>query len=84
MPSGTLTDEFKSPVKKLVACFRKSRDQWKAKHRLLKKQLKKKQNQVYAVECSREMWRTRAEQLNVGNQQLQTELDELKKTFPAA
>ena len=44
---------YKSPRRKLLAFFEKSRDRWKAKHRELKKRLKKEQNQVRAVEKSR-------------------------------
>lgn len=53
--------EWKSPVRKLVAFFQKSRDGWKAKQQASKVSLKKEQNQVRAVEKSRANWRVRAE-----------------------
>ena len=51
---GTTEHELKSPVRKLVVFFQNSRDQWKAKHHELKTRLKIEQNQVRAVEKSRQ------------------------------
>ncbi len=48
---------WKSPMRKLVAFFQRSRDGWKAKQQSLKVLLKKEQNQVRAVEQSRANWR---------------------------
>lgn len=59
MPAKTL-DEMKSPTKKLLAFFQRSRDGWKAKYMALKKRSAVLANQVYAVEKSREEWRKRA------------------------
>ena len=53
--------EWKSPMRKLVAFFQKSRDGWKAKQQASQVSLKKEQNQVRAVEKSRASWRARAE-----------------------
>jgi chromosome segregation ATPase len=70
---------YKSPVGKLLAFFRDSRDRWKAKHHELKRQLKREQNQLRAVEKSRATWRDKAQTAIQQVQTLQRELAELKK-----
>jgi septal ring factor EnvC (AmiA/AmiB activator) len=70
--------EYSSPVHKLVAFFRSSRDKWKAKHQELKKELKRAQNQARAVEKSRARWRQDAENVRVEVAQLRAELEALK------
>jgi hypothetical protein len=52
---------FKSPMRKLVKFFRKSRDGWKAKCQEAKKLNKRLATQVRAVEKSRAAWRGKAE-----------------------
>jgi hypothetical protein len=69
---------FKSPVKKLVRFFEKSRNGWKAKHHTLKQQLKKLSNQVRAVETSRAHWREVARQERRRVRELSRELEEQK------
>lgn len=64
--------DFKSPLKKLVAFFEKSRDNWKAKYFAKRDQAILLANQVRAVEKSRESWRSIA-------REAQRELDELKQ-----
>lgn len=66
------TSEFKSPLKKLVSFFEKSRDNWKAKYFAKRDQAILLANQVRAVEKSREFWRTVAEEAK-------RELNELKQ-----
>ena len=46
--SGQSSDEYLSPLKKLVTFFRNSRDQWKAKHHEVKKMVKMLQSQTRA------------------------------------
>lgn len=70
---------FKSPIKKLLKFFATSRDDWKAKHHQLRLQLKKEQNQVRAVEKSREQWRSRAEAARQRVRELEAELAETKR-----
>jgi len=55
--------ELKSPLRKLVQFFRRSRDSWKAKHHAMKQKCRRLANQVAAVEKSREQWRVQAQQL---------------------
>jgi hypothetical protein len=52
---------FKSPMRKLVKFFRKSRDSWKAKCLEAKTLNKRLATQVRAVEKSRAAWRRKAE-----------------------
>jgi hypothetical protein len=54
---------YKSPQRKLVTFFEKSRNQWKFKCRKAKAQVKYLQNQVRLLERSREQWRRRAQAL---------------------
>jgi hypothetical protein len=58
MPASTDTKELKSPLRKLVQFFRRSRDRWKQKYQELKLRCKRLATQVAAVERSREHWRT--------------------------
>ena len=75
--------EWKSPSRKLVRFFNKSRDLWKAKYVELKTECKLMGNQVRAVEKSRERWRQLAEEAQQQVQQLQQELEEHKKSVAA-
>ena len=52
---------FKSPLPKLLAFFRRSRDGWKAKYQELKRKFKLEHNQRWAVEKSRQKWRQKCE-----------------------
>ena len=70
--------EFKSPQRKLVAFFKRSRDGWKAKYMNVKKELKKAGNQVRAVEKSRAHWKEVARQERVRCRELAREVEELK------
>lgn len=74
---------YKSPVGKLLPFFHNSRDRWKAKHHELKRQLKREQNQVRAVEKSRAVWRHKAEAALHQVKELQRELAEIKKCTSA-
>ena len=74
----TLEMEYSSPAHKLIKFFRSSRDNWKAKHQQVKKELKLAQNQVRAVEKSRSKWRQDAENAGVEVDRLRNELETLK------
>ena len=75
----TTERQLKSPVRKLIPFFQNSRDQWKAKHHDLQTRLKKEQNQVRAVERSRENWRQRAEAAEQEQARLAAEISALNK-----
>ena len=70
---------FKSPQRKLIALFQRSRDGWKAKCKEVKRQCKKLSNQVRAVEKSRAHWREIARQEQERARQLACELERLKR-----
>ena len=53
--------KFLSPKHKVLEFLERSRDLWKRKHHELKMQVKLADNQVRAVEKSRQLWRERAE-----------------------
>jgi DNA-binding transcriptional MerR regulator len=73
-------DQFSSPIRKLVPFFKRSRDAWKAKYMKLKAARKLMENQVRAVEKSREIWKQRAETSEARLAEVESELERLKKT----
>lgn len=81
MPTQVL-DQFSSPIRKLVPFFKKSRDAWKAKYMNVKAARKLMQNQVRAVEKSREIWKQRAETFEARVTELESELAALKMAAP--
>ena len=72
-------DEFSSPLRKLVLCFKTGRDSWKGKHQTLKMQCKLLENQNRAVEKSREQWRERSLVAEKLVKELELELQRSKK-----
>jgi len=81
--------KYKSPRRKLLAFFERSRDQWKAKCREAKASLKRLKNRMRFLEKSKETWKSRAKELedelarSVAKQQaLEREVIELKKKLP--
>lgn len=80
----TMERSFKSPLRKLVVFFERSRDGWKAKYQEIKARLKKEQNQVRAVERSRASWRAKAEAKAERVRELERELAEIKKASGTA
>jgi hypothetical protein len=71
---------WKSPVRKLVKFFQRSRNGWKAKYAAKKQECKLMGNQVRAVEKSRAKWRQAAEQAQRRVRELQHELEQHKKS----
>jgi len=55
--------EYKSPRRKLVKFFEKSRDQWKAKCSDAKAMVKKQNNRIRFLQASKEKWKTKAIEL---------------------
>ena len=72
------TKEFSSPVRKLVAFFRSSRDKWKRKCQKSKQTCKILSNQVRAVENSRARWKEKAKAEAERATRLEQELEALK------
>jgi hypothetical protein len=74
---------WKSPYRKLVRFFERSRDRWKAKYLELRKEFKLMGNQVRAVEKSRQRWKQVAKQAQRQVCQLQQDLEQHKKSVAA-
>ena len=83
---------YKSPQRKLVRFFEKSRDQWKAKCQTAKATVKRLQNRVRFLERSKGEWKRRAQTLEQEVVQLRGQLEhmrseaaaqEKKTTFPS-
>lgn len=51
---------FRSPVSKLLAFFRRSRDKWKAKCKQAKKQVKSLKAVMAKLKASRDRWKQKA------------------------
>ncbi len=78
MPAVSV-DDLKSPVKKLLRFFQRSRNQWKAKYSNLKLECVLLANQVYAVEKSRAAWKAKAKEAQ--RKLAELEQDKLKKKY---
>jgi len=85
-----LETRYKSPRRKLVRFFEKSRDQWKAKCQTAKTTVKRLQNRVRFLEKSKAGWKNKARALEAEVAQLRAQLaqrqseaaePEEKKTF---
>lgn len=63
MESTPKAKTHKSPLKKLVRFFEKSRDQWKTKHHESKATVKRLKNRVRFLEKSKTHWKSRVEEL---------------------
>jgi flagellar biosynthesis chaperone FliJ len=57
--------EYKSPRRKLLRFFEKSRDKWKLKYREVKKVLKRLTNRIRFLERSKAEYKQRVEELRV-------------------
>jgi predicted RNase H-like nuclease (RuvC/YqgF family) len=57
------TKDFKSPTRKLVKFFQRSRDQWKAKSAEAKTTVKRQKNRIRYLEASKEKWKRKANEL---------------------
>jgi predicted nucleic acid-binding Zn-ribbon protein len=79
---------YKSPRRKLVQFFEKSRDSWKAKCREAKSTVKGLKNRIRFLQQSKDQWKDRArnlerelEQLNAEKQSLAEKYEGLKKKW---
>ena len=79
---------YKSPQRKLVKFFEKSRDSWKAKCREAKRTVKRLKNRIRFLQQSKGEWKNRAQnleceiqRLNVEKESLTEELEALKKKW---
>ena len=76
---------YKSPQRKLVKFFEKSRDQWKAKCHEAKIEVKRLKNRVRFLEKSKERWKSRVKELEAelarvkAKEREKEELEDFKK-----
>lgn len=82
------TDSYKSPVRKLVQFFKKSRNQWKVKCQEAKYQVKLLNNKIRYMDKSKEKFKMRVKELkneiclmNAKEKQMEQEKSELKKNL---
>ena len=78
--------EYKSPGRKLLRFFEKSRDKWKSKYLEVKKVVKRLENRIRFLERSKAQYKQRAEELQAQLVALKAsglgkekEVEELKK-----
>lgn len=76
--ASQILSRFSTPLPKLVQFFKDSRDKWKEKAVERKRNLKKAQNQVYAVTNSRDSWKERAKASEERIEELEREIALLK------
>lgn len=76
--TGTTEKVYKSPPRKLLTFFERSRNQWKAKHHAVMERLIKEQHQVRAVEKSRAAWQAKADAAEQRVRELEQELARTK------
>ena len=69
--------EFRSPLRKLVAFFKSSRDKWKAKCQQAKYELKLLKRRFERLQESRDLWQQRYQQAEAGREQLQAQREYL-------
>lgn len=79
-PSVSPGKIYKSPQRKLVTFFEKSRDQWKAKCRDAKALVKRLKNRVRWLEQSRDRWRHQAQALEAELRQIKVDARSRQKT----
>lgn len=75
MKSATKEKTYKSPRRKLVRFFEKSRDNWKRKYTELKQRVRYLQNRIRYLEKSRSNWK---EQAQAASENLKTVKEDLK------
>jgi peptidoglycan hydrolase CwlO-like protein len=82
------SDSYKSPARKLVPFFEKSRNKWKAKCQEAKYQVKVLKNKIRYMDKSKEKFKMRVKeleneicQINAKEKQMEQEISELKKNL---
>lgn len=70
--------EYRSPLRKLVRFFQKSRDGWKEKSQQGKVVIKRLTNRMYAMKRSRDRWKTVAKRQRQELQELRRQLETQK------
>jgi chromosome segregation ATPase len=70
-----MDNDYKSPLKKLVVFFEKSRDQWKEKTLATKAQLKSAKNRIKFLESSKSELKDKVKTLKEEKKQLESQLN---------
>jgi predicted nuclease with TOPRIM domain len=65
MDNATKDKTYKSPERKLIRFFEKSRDQWKSKHHKAKAGVKRLNNRVRFLEKSKGQWKELVKELEL-------------------
>ena len=69
--------KFRSPLRKLVAFFKASRDKWKAKCQQAKYELKLLKRRFEHLQKNRDLWQQRYQQAEAQREQLQAQREHL-------
>jgi len=69
--------KFRSPLRKLVAFFKTSRDNWKAKCQQVKYELKLLKRRFENLQKNRELWQQRYREAETGREELQAQREHL-------
>ena len=75
MEQNKTSPKYKSPARKLVVFFEKSRDKWKAKYQEIKITVKRLQNRIRFLETSKAQLKIKIKELEKANNQLQKDKD---------
>lgn len=73
--------DYKSPLKKLVRFFEKSRDNWKVKYQTQTKENKRLKNRVNFLQTSKQKWRDEALTLRKKLQKTQASKEQVAVEF---
>jgi hypothetical protein len=77
----TETKEYRSPQKKLLKFFERSRDQWKQKCLDAKLRVKRLHTKVANLNASREKWKKEAKEALQQVARLEAQVEELKRAI---
>ena len=70
---------FKSPERRLVRLFQKSREQWRKRATEKQKKMRGMEIKIRDLSTSRDLWKAKALSAQRQQEQLQEELEDLKK-----
>ena len=73
-----MMENFKSPVKKLTAFFKNSRDKWKEKCKQAMLDIRSQKKRIEFLEMSKAEFKSQLKELKEKNKQLQNELNKLE------
>jgi hypothetical protein len=72
------TNQYSSPIKKLVQFFESSRDSWKGKYMAVKQSCRALEGNVRDLSKSRDKWKQEAKQANKQLEEMRKELEAIK------